>query len=287
MNTVTTTYWPHPSEFSVITPRRKRPRAGELRPLPGAGPRKPLHLDGRTHPIEVTAAGPALAVTRGARRMQFPLARLSRILVCGRVHWQAEALSLCLRHQVAVVFLDGRAQPIGAALALQPRPGALDELLSEFVDRPHWRERYDNWLRSRRLRVLFEWRQRRAAAGAPLTRAEWDEAVRARVYVPESVASGPLPGAAYALALVVLARAGVRTRYRAFDGGELSLGVDLGRLLQLRAALQLGTLAQRLHGCDALKARAFEAGAAEHEAFAVELLERLRRRLAEWIEPWP
>lgn len=287
MSATATTYWPHPSEFSVITPRRKRARAGVLRLPAIAGPRKPLHLDGRLYPIEVTAAGPALAVARGARRTQFPLARLSRILVCGRVRWEGEALALCLRHRIPVVFLDARAQPIGAALALQAQPGALDELLAEFVDRPHWRARFDNWLRSWRLRVLLEWRRQRAATGAPVTCAEWVEAVRAQVYVPDFAPRGPAAGASYALALVVLARAGVRTQYRAFDGGVLALGADLGRLLELRIALQLGTLAQNFDGQDGLKARGFEAGAAEHEAFLIELLERLRRRVGEWIEPWP
>jgi hypothetical protein len=287
MSAVATTYWPHPSEFSVITPRRRTKRAAAL-PLPAsAGPRKPLHLDGRAAPIEVSTVGTALAVTRGARRMQFPLARLSRVLVCGRVRWEGEALALCLRHRVPVVFLDPRAQPIGAAMPLQAQPGALDELLTAFVDRPHWRARYENWLRSQRLRVLLAWRRRRAAGGTPVTRAEWVEAVRAQVYVPEFASGSPAAGASYALVLVVLARAGVRTQYRAFDGGVLPLAVDLGRLLDLNVALTLGTLAPEFDRCGALKARGFEAAAAEHEAFLVELIERLRRRIGEWIEPWP
>jgi hypothetical protein len=219
--------------------------------------------------------------------MQFPLARLSRILVCGRVRWDGEALALCLRHRIPVVFLDARAQPIGAAMPLQGQPGALDELLTEFVDRPHWHARYDNWLRSQRLRVLLAWRRRRAAAGTPLTTAEWVEAVRAQVYVPEFAGAGAAAGASYALALVVLARAGARTQYRAFDGCVLPLAADLGRLLDLRVTLGLGTLAQEFDDCGALKARGFEAGAAGHEAFLVELIERLRRRIGEWVEPWP
>lgn len=282
-----TTYWPDPSEFSVIKARRRPAHAAAPRLPTNAGPRKPLHLDGRVQPIEVSTAGPALAVARGARRMQFPLARLSRILTCGRVRWDSEALALCLRQRVPVVFLDSRAQPIGAALALQAQPGALDELLADFVDRPHWRTRYDNWLRSQRLRVLLEWRRRRAAVGEALVRADWIEAVRANVYVPDLAVRGPVAGACHALALVVLARAGARSQYRAFDGGVLALGADLGRLLELHVAVQLGTLAQNFDGQDALRARGFEADAADHEAFVVTLLERLRRSVGEWIEPWP
>lgn len=282
-----TTYWPHPSEFPVIVSRRKRSHAAPVRPAPAAGPRKPLHLDGRTHSIEVGAVGPALAVARGQHRMQFPLARLSRILVRGRVHWRGEAIALCLQHRVPLVFLDAQAQPLGAALALQPHPGVLEELLAEFVDRPHWRALYDNWLRSQRLRILMHWRRRRAAAATPVGDAEWSEAVRTHVYVPDSAQRDHAAGASYALAVAVLARAGVRTWYRAFDGGVLALGADLGQLLELRIALSVGTLARQFDGHDSLKARGFEAAAAEHEAFVVDLLERLRRRISEWIEPWP
>jgi hypothetical protein len=287
MSATATTYWPQPSEFNVTTLRRRPARTTTARSSASAGPRKPLHLDGRVHPIDVGVSGPALAVARGARRMQFPLARLSRILVCGRVRWEAEALALCLRHRVAVVFADGRAQPIGAALALQARPGALDELLAEFVDRSRWRERYDNWMRSQRLRVLLEWRRRRTAAGAQPSCAEWVEAVRSNVYLPQLAARGPSYGACYALALVVLARAGARSQYRAFDGGVLALGAELASVLDLRVTLSLGALAHGFDEHESLKARGFEAQAAAHEAFVVTLLERLRRRIGEWIEPWP
>lgn len=280
-------YWPHPSEFSVIAVTRRPKRAALRSRQLSAGPRKPLHLDGRASPIEVAAADPALIVTRGARRMQFPLARLSRILVRGHVTWHGQALALCLVSRVPVVFLDAGAQPLGAALALQAQPGALDELLAEFVDRPHWRERFDNWLRSRRLRILRQWRLQRCAAGAPVDQAEWTEAVRAHVYVSSDAAWGPAAGDCYALALLALARAGARTQYRAFDGGILALGTELARLLQLRVSLHTGTLAQHLHEHGSLQARAFERCAADHEAFLDEMLHRLGRMLNDWIEPWP
>jgi hypothetical protein len=267
---------------------RRRPRGGAAARLTAAvGPRKPLHLDGRVHPIDVGAAGPALAVARGDRHMRFPLARLSRILVRGRVRWDGEALALCLRQRLPVVFLDSRAHPIGAALAMQAQPGALDELLADLVERPGWRICYENWLRSQRLRILLGWRRQRTALGRPLAGKEWKELVRAHVYVPELAGPSPAAGACYALALSVLARAGARSQYRAFDGGVLAPAADLGRLLDLRVHLQAGTMAQHFDGHDGLRARAFEADAAGHEVFLVALLGRLRKRVGDWVEPWP
>jgi len=251
------------------------------------GPRKPLHLDGREQPIEVRAAGPTLAVAVGARRMQFPLARLSRILVRGRVRWDSDALSLCLGQQIPVVFLDSRARPIGAALALLAQPSTVGELLADFVERPDWRACYENWLRNERFRVLFRWRRERAAVGAPLAGAEWREAVRAHVYVPDFYAPGSAAGECYALALEMLSRAGVHAQYRSFDGTVLPLAADLGRLLDLRVSLQVGTLGRHFDRHDQLTARAFQEHAEEHEAFLVMLLGRLRARLGNLVEPWP
>jgi hypothetical protein len=287
MTATATKHSPGSSAFGAAAPQRQTPAAAAVRLFDAAGPRKPLHLDGRAHPIEVGTAGPALAVARGAQRMQFPLARLSRVLVRGRVRWDGEALALCLRQRVPVVFLDSRAQPIGAALALQAQPGALDELLSDFVERPDWRICYENWLRSQRLTILLRWRRQRAALGQPLARTEWNDAVRTNVYVPQFAVPGPEAGAAYGLSLAVLARVGVRSQYRAFDGDVLALGADLGRLLDLFICTQAGTLSNHFDGHERLRARAFEARAAEHEAFVLTLLGRLRRRLGEWIEPWP
>ncbi len=276
-------YWPSPSEFSVLEPRRPRARPS-VQPL---GPRKPLLLDGRVRGIEVRVAGPALAIERGERRMTVPLARIARVIVRGRVQWDSAALALCLQQRVPIVFLDGHGHPAGAALPLVAQTGALDELLCAFVDRGDWRHRYDNWLRSQRLRVLLRWRRERARTGHPVDRAEWAEQVRAFVYLGEPGFAGARAGAAYALVLAVLLRAGVRTQYRAADGGVLALASDLAVMLERRLALACGTLALELQRCEPLVARVDASAAARHEAFVIELLQRLRSCVAELVEPWP
>jgi hypothetical protein len=256
-------------------------------PRAGVPPRKPLYLDGRANVIDVRLRGPALGIRRGAQQLELPLARLARVFVCGRVHWEAAAIAACLRQQIPIVFLDGRAQPIGSALPLVARTSHLGELLAEWVDRPQWREQYESWLRAQRYRILRRWRRQRAEAGCPVDPGEWSEAVRSFVYADEPRFASPHASGCYARALALLLRTGARTQYRGCDGGVLPLAADLARLADRSMALSLGNVAGALDGELALLARAGEGAAAEVDALLLELLQRLGRRAAEWIEPWP
>jgi hypothetical protein len=277
------TYWPQPADFA-----RQRRAAPAQRPRAAdAGPRKALYLDGREQAIDVRALGPALAITRGARRVSLPLARLARIVVCGRVHWESAALAACLQHGLPIVFLDGRARPVGAAAPLTGRSSSLDELLAAWVDRRHWREGWDNWLRAQRYRLLRHWARRRAEGGRPLAPGEWKEAVRSFVYLAETEFAGANPGGCYALVVSLLLRAGVRFAYRGADGGVLPLAAALSQLVDRRAALDLGSLAAALPANDATATRAAETNNADLEQYVVDLLARLRRGLADRIEPCP
>jgi hypothetical protein len=251
------------------------------------GPRKPLQLDGRVRAIDVRAAGPALAISRGDRNFAVPLGRIARVIARGRVHWDSAALALCLQQRVPIVFLGGHARPVGAALPLVANTGVLDELMCMFVDGSEWRHRYDNWLRSQRLRMLLQWRRERARRGHPVDRAEWAEQVRRFVYLGEAPLAGPRAGAAYALVLAVMLRAGVRTQYRAPNGETLALAADLAAIVDRRTVLSCGTMGAQFERFDALAAAAGAAAASDDEAFVVELLDRLRRYVADLIEPWP
>lgn len=271
-----------------------RPAAGDRTAAPAAPnavaaqpARKPLYLDGRLHTIEVRLRGPALAILRGPQRLELPLARLARVFVRGTVRLDAAAIAACLRERIPIVFLDGRAQPIGSAMPLEGRTSSLGELLAEWVDRPDWRAQYDNWLRAQRFRVLSRWRRRRADSGRPIDPSEWREAVRSFAYRDQPDFASPHASGCYARALGLLLRAGVRTHYRGCDGAVLPLAADLARLADRSVALEMGAIAAALEGEAALKARAAEGAAAEVDALLLDLLARLRRRAAEWIEPWP
>jgi hypothetical protein len=262
--------------------------SARLAAAPTAAPaRKPLYLDGRRRAIDVRLRGPALAILRGPQRLELPLSRLARILVCGGVRLDAPAIGACLKQRIPIVFLDGRAQPIGSAMPLEGRTSRLGELLAEWVDRPDWRGQYENWLRAQRFRVLRRWRRTRAEAGRPVDAGEWTEAVRSFVYRNDGEFAGPHASGCYARALALLLRAGARTQYRAWDGGVLPLAADLARLADRSVALAMGSIAAALDGEAALTARAAEGAAAEVDELLADLLARLGRRAAEWIEPWP
>lgn len=250
-------------------------------------PRKPLYLDGRERAIDVRLRGPALGILRGAQRLELPLARLARVFVRGNVRWDAAAIAACLQQQVPIVFLDGRAQPIGSAMPLAGRVSALGEVLAEWVDQPRWQAQYEDWLRAQRYRVLRRWRRRRAEAGRPVPADEWHEAVRTFVYLDEPQFASPHASGCYARALALLLRAGVRTQYRGWDGTVLPLASDLARLADRSVALEMGVVAGAIEPQPQLVARAAEGMGAAVDALLVDLLGRLRRRAAEWIEPWP
>jgi hypothetical protein len=276
------TYWPQTADGAS----RRSSRAPAAQP-PDGGPRKALYLDGRTQPIDVRLLGPALAIARGAQRFSLPLARLARVVVCGKVHWDSAALAACLQQGLPIVFLDGRARPLGAAAPLTGRSSTLDELLNAWVERRHWREGYENWLRAQRYRLLRQWARNRAECGRPIDSGDWKEAVRAFVYNDAAAFAGPNPGGCYALVVALLLRAAVRLQYRAADGGVLTLAADLACIADHRAALELGSLAPAIAGGEAMTARAAETNAPDLEHYVVELLARLRRNLADRIEPWP
>ena len=275
------TYWPQPA--SAARPARPVRVAASA----AAAPRKALYLDGREQAIDLRLAGPALSITRAARRTEVPLARVARVVVCGRVHWDSAALAACLQHGLPVIFLDGRARPLGAAAPLADHGSSLDELLACWVERRRWREGWDNWLRAQRYRVLRHWVRERAQRGLPVAAGEWKEAVRSFVYVPEAEFTGPNPGGCYALVVSLLLRAGVRLQYRAADGGALPLAAELARLVDRRGALGLGSLAPAVAVGDAALTRAAETNSPDLEQYAIELLARLRRNLADRIEPCP
>lgn len=252
-----------------------------------AGPRKPLYLDGRRQAIEVRLRGPALTVLRGPQRLGLPLARLSRVLVCGDVRWDARAITACLQQPIPIVFLDGSARPLGAAMPLVARTAPVGEALSDWVDRPHWRSEYDNWLRAQRLGILQCWRRGLAQVGRPLHVSEWREALRSFVYMAQATFVGPHAGSCYAIVLQLLLREGIRTQYRGADGSVLALARDLACLADCRIALTMGSLAAAFDGQGELKARAAGIAAAEVAPFVADLLQRLSRCAAEWSEPWP
>ncbi|MCS6953259.1 MAG: CRISPR-associated endonuclease Cas1 [Bryobacterales bacterium] len=116
---------------------------------------KPLYLDADER-VRLQLDGPSLVVispSSAARR--FPFSRLSRVVICGPVEVETQALVECLRHGIAVTFLASDGAPAGTALPAQLRPSRFEQRLEEFLERPNWREAYDNWRRAAERREIL------------------------------------------------------------------------------------------------------------------------------------
>jgi hypothetical protein len=100
--------------------------------------------------MRVTLDEPALRVASpGTAPMLFPLPRVSRVIASGPVEWSIEALLACAERGIPVTFLK-RNGAISAFLfgqSTRVRSG-LFYRLRDFLGRPDWQERYDDWHRA-------------------------------------------------------------------------------------------------------------------------------------------
>ena len=118
---------------------------------------KPLYLTDRQGPMQVVLDGPALRVRASAGDIadrRFPLSRVSRVVVVGRVSWSTDALLACADEGVVVCFQrkDGRlrARWIG-------RPSKRNNFAQrwrDFFDRSDWQELYMPWRTNIRRRAI-------------------------------------------------------------------------------------------------------------------------------------
>ncbi|HXF07798.1 MAG: CRISPR-associated endonuclease Cas1 [Pseudomonadota bacterium] len=116
--------------------------------------KKPLYLDAR-HPLAVDLQGPALSVEReDCAPRWYPLARLSRIVSRGPVHWSGAALCACMAAAVPVLFLDHEGRPSGLCTGSLRRVAGLDEYLETVFAAPDGAQRFAHWQRSQEHRLI-------------------------------------------------------------------------------------------------------------------------------------
>ncbi len=109
---------------------------------------KPLYLNGR-EPISVRLDGPALRIQSATHADRlFPLQRLNRVVVTGRVDWSTEALLACADRSVNISFLS-RGGRLRARLLGKPSgkpPLELNDALVVLFEETKGRDRYRDWL---------------------------------------------------------------------------------------------------------------------------------------------
>jgi hypothetical protein len=256
----------------------------------GAEARRPLYI-GRGVKARVDLDGPALRV-RAARRAErrYPLYRISRVIANPGVDWSAAALRACLENAIPIVIVGEDGAPLGWLHPAQPRPARLADAIEELLDRPDWRERYGNWLRAARMRVLRDWRAAREAQGEAVDAAELRVLVRRHVYnraaEGEAALGGICRGALYALAAQSVCRWGLKPVFLATGGEPLHLLGDLLGLLELRLRLEIRPAMQSTLEREAVALRVLHALSEKLEALAAQAIASLARRVQQVLFEW-
>ena len=271
----------------AATPRHDTPPAHGAT----ATPRLPLYLEGR-QATRVEVDGPAFLIRyAGQAPRRIPFARIARIVSAATVEWSAAALQAALQNALPVIFLDRQGEPLGYLHATQRRPSTLDALLQELADRPDGQQRYADWLRAERMRLMQAWRTARLQQGHPVDEAQYRERVRRHVHLGEraelELAAGNLyRSALHAYALQQTQRAGARPAYWTHEGKALSLTHDLAELLALELAMRMHGLGAAAHGEDAALLTLLHAYGRDIEAMSRQTLGRLHQHLQEILDRW-
>lgn len=259
-----------------------------------SGPRdcgRPLYLCARQN-TRVDADGPALRVrATGRAEARYPLCRISRVIASDRVDWSAAALGACLQSGIPIVIVGRSGAPLGSVQPAHVVPSRLADDLDELLDRPDWREIYDNWLRATRMRVLADWQREREAAGDPLAPGEFTGMVRKFVYGRADVtafaaATGLWRAAVGALAVTAMRRHGLRPVHWGTGGTDLNLLGDLGQLLELRIRLEVREGMEQAVDGEALALWVFHALSARLDAECERILRSLARRMKQVLSEW-
>ncbi len=151
--------------------------ARAIQPGPGA---RCLYLGSREHK-RVTCTAEALVVTNAsAQTLRYPVARVARVVSSADVvDWSGPALALCMRAGIGITWLDARGQAVGSIYAQTRSTASLATTLELWSERADGPERYQNWLKKRRMEVLVRWRESHPDNISPQ---QWETIKREWVY---------------------------------------------------------------------------------------------------------
>lgn len=148
-----------------------------IQPGPGA---RALYLGSREHK-RVTCTDEALVVTNArAQTMRYPVARVARVVSSADVvDWSGPALALCMRAGIGITWLDTKGQAIGSVYTKKRNTASLETVLELWSERADGLERYQNWLRARRMNTVVRWGETQACSVTPQ---QWEATKRRYVY---------------------------------------------------------------------------------------------------------
>lgn len=191
---------------------------------------------------KVTCTDAALVVhTAKAQVLRYPINRISKVICCAEaVDWSGQALALCMANNISLTWTNTMGIAVGSAFPLMARPLQLQTNLEIWLDSEGGHEKYQTWLKSRRLVVLTKWSE----LNKPSPK-EWEDLKRSWVYREELVEhlAPQLRSHCVSQVASVLADEGLSPNFIADKLELIPLVTDLAYLLWAEMNLCYGELA--------------------------------------------
>jgi hypothetical protein len=157
---------------------------------PGPGARA-LYL-GTRDKKHVSCTAEALVVRNDrAQTLRYPLVRVARVVSSTVVDWSGAALALCLQHGIGISWVNARGEALGTCYPHLRQHPQFASALDLWLETPDGPERYQLWLRARRMDVLMRWGQAQADTISPATweatKHDWVYARQFRQHLPDAI----------------------------------------------------------------------------------------------------
>lgn len=117
--------------------------------------RKVLYME-KNAPTQVQLDGPALKVKVDSQADRlYPLSRISRIVLDTGISITTDAMLACTRRGISICFTDPKAGVVARMIGANSEIMTLPQLLSDFLDRVDWPDRYADWQHAMHVRAFL------------------------------------------------------------------------------------------------------------------------------------
>lgn len=200
--------------------------------------RKVLYME-RNALTEVQLDGPALKVKVESQADRlYPLSRLSRIVLDTGVNITIDAMLACTSRGISICFTDPQAGVVARMIGANSGTMTLPQLLSEFLDRVDWPDRYADWQHAMRvrafLRILKKLRMSSARSVSPNGLGELFQQWAIKMSDKETAERTDrwLNELSYAWFIQLLSEQGVGNASETGSNARMDLALDLGQIMR-------------------------------------------------------
>lgn len=182
------------------------------------------------------------------RQLRFPLQRVARVVSSTAVDWSGKALHLCLQRNLSICWLDSNGDAMGSLYSNNAQPSSFASALDLMLETTEGLERYQHWLKSRRMQVQLQWGR---SSPRPIPPQQWEATKRSWVYLAK-LDTAHLPTTLHGLLAGCVAQQLQEHRIAPIqqgpDGTPLLLAQDLTWLLWAEMNFCSGALADHAEG---------------------------------------